>query len=105
MAFREDGMTHLVGQRARLQLHAKLARIAYLDTTERTVRLARRSPFGTWSSSVVVSAQGDPPGLSGVGLGLDLLIDDGDVTRVVYGVWQAVDGSVELSTETAEVAP
>lgn len=100
---REDGTTaHLVGQRARLGLHGKLARIAYVDATARSVRLVRRSSFGTWAGETVVASGGTIPGLSGVGLGLDLAVDEDDRVSVAYGSWQ-VDGSgtMLLSVETS----
>ena len=90
---------HLVGQGAQLALHGKLARVVYLDATERSVRLARRSGHGTWTSVVVSAPLSSAPGLGGIGLGLDLLVTSEGSTHVVYGTWTAAGSGITTEVE------
>ncbi len=107
-----------VGQQASLAMFTKNVlepgrpRIAYMDATRQAVLLARRSEHGAWSCSPVrpdvlsndrtalIGTDGLPHG--GIGLGLDVVVDDTDAAVVSIGEWTLLDGG-ELALNVADV--
>lgn len=97
-----------VGQRASLDLfHSSasgpgLPRIAYLDATARSVRLARRSAHGTWSCRVVPLPEG-LPGAGQVALGLDIAVSEDDGAAIAFGAWSGEGGVLSSALEVVRL--
>lgn len=96
--------SHVVGQGASLDIFEKdsvgLARIAYIDATDRSVLMASLTGFGGWECAAVarwpdaLGAGGSEVDaasahVGGLGLGLDLVAGPSGEVTVAYGWWVA----------------
>jgi len=113
----DDGATEsgparrIVGQAATLRFHQPggsaegLPRIAYVDATDRMVRIARRNVFGAWQVGEEAVGQIPDGEWGGAGLGLALGMGPDDTAHLAFGRWSAGPGSPTVSLELARCTP